>query len=308
MSKEKLIIGTRGSKLAQIQAREVIADLKKITDKFTFELKIIKTHADKFNSTPIHKLGKKGVFVKEIDKALLGEEIDISVHSMKDLPTLIPNGITLAAIPKRKTHKDVIYSRENKSLKELKSGSIIGTGSFRRRSQALFLRKDIEIQNIRGNVDTRIKKVDNGEYDAIILAKIGVQRLNLEIKTFDLPDFILPAAGQGALAVETRSESKEILNLLGKINHQQSFFEIMAENSFIKTLGGGCQIPIGVLGRIEENNLILLAEILDIDGTKRITSKISGKPNDYLILGEKLANKMQYQGGRELLEKLKEIE
>ncbi|MFX1450199.1 MAG: hydroxymethylbilane synthase [Promethearchaeota archaeon] len=306
--KEKLIIGTRGSKLAIIQAEEIISELKAITDKYTFELKIIKTHADKFNTTPIHKLGKKGVFVKEIDKALLNGEIDVSVHSMKDLPTNIPEGITLAAIPKRKTYRDVLYSRESKSLNELKSGSIIGTGSFRRRSQMLFLRKDVKVRNIRGNVDTRIKKVDSGDYDAIVIAGIGVQRLNLHITTFKLPDQILPAAGQGALAVETQSDNEKILDLLRALNHQPSYFEVMAENSFIKTFGGGCQVPIGVLGKIKGNLLHLSGEILDLEGTNRVTSTISGNPEEYLSIGKKLVRKIQDQGGSELLEKIKELE
>ncbi|NVM04573.1 MAG: hydroxymethylbilane synthase [Candidatus Helarchaeota archaeon] len=306
MTIEKIIIGTRGSKLALIQAEEVISELKKVSNKYSYELRIIKTHGDKFNKTPVHKLGRKGVFVKEIDKALLEGVIDISVHSMKDLPSTIPEGIFLGAIPKRKTYKDAIYSRENKNLTDLKSGSIIGTGSFRRRSQVLYLRKDVNINNIRGNIDTRIKKVDKGEFDAIILAKVGVQRLNLKINVFELPEFILPAAGQGALAVETRANNHNLIKLLSKINDQKASLETLAEMAFINNMGGGCQIPIGVLGQIIEKSLHLKGEILSLDGNQRISASITGKPYEYKKMAEKLANKIQKNGGFKILNKIDE--
>lgn len=306
LSKEKIIIGTRGSKLAIIQTEEVISDLKKITNEFIFELKIIKTHADKFSSTPIHKMGKKGVFVKEIDTALLKGEVDIGVHSMKDLPSKLPEGIVLGAVPKRSEYKDVIYSKENKNLENLKGGSIIGTGSFRRKSQVLLFRKDVEVRDIRGNIETRINKVNNGEYDAIIIAKIGVERLNLNINIFELPDNFLPAAGQGALAVETRSNNTELIKLLSKINHKPSFLEILAERAFNNTIGGGCNVPIGVLGKIKEGKLYLSGEILDIFRNKRISAVISGNPDDGKMLGEKLADEIKKRGGRKLLKRIKE--
>ncbi|MHA1381628.1 MAG: hydroxymethylbilane synthase [Candidatus Helarchaeota archaeon] len=307
MKLEKIVIGTRGSKLALIQTEEVINDLKRISNKYIYELKIIKTHGDKFNATPVHKLGKKGIFVKEIDSALLEGEIDISIHSMKDLPSEIPEGICIGAIPKRKTYKDAIYSRENANLFGLRSGSIIGTGSFRRRSQILYLRKDVEIKDIRGNLDTRIKKVDEGEFDAVVLAKVGVQRLNLGIKVYDFPEFILPAAGQGALAVETRTKDYNLIKLLSKINSKKSSLETLAEIEFTRNMGGGCQVPIGVLGKIRDKKLCLRGEILSLDGNFRVSDVIIGKPHNYKKVANKLARRILERGGFKILNKINEI-
>jgi len=306
LTKKKIVIGTRGSKLAILQAKEVINELKRVSSEYQYELKIIKTHGDKFKTIPVHKLGRKGVFVKEIDKALLKGEIDISVHSMKDLPSEIPEGICIGAVPKRKSYKDAIYSKENKSLTELNSDSIIGTGSFRRKSQILSIRKDVKIKNIRGNIDTRIKKVNNGEYDAIVLAKAGGERLNLKIKLYELPDFVLPAAGQGALAVETCSNNQKIKNLIKKINHTASYFATLAEMHFIKIFGGGCRVPVGVLGEIKNNKLHITGEIIDLEGNERIKDSVSGNPRNYKTIAFKLCEKIKNQGGFELLKQIKE--
>ena len=306
MSRKKIIVGTRGSKLALIQAEEVINALKQVSNEYTFEIKTIKTHGDKFKELPIYQLGKKGIFVKEIDIALLNEEIDISVHSMKDLPSEVHEKICIAAVPKRKSCKDVIYSRENQPLSNLKPNSIIGTSSFRRQSQILFLRKDLKIRDIRGNFETRIKKVDNGEYDAIVIANVGVERLNLNIKVFDLPEYILPAAGQGALAVECLSENEEMKVLLKKINHNVSYLETKAEMSFIKHVGGGCRVPIGVLGTIERGTLHLSAEILDLQGEEHILTNVYGIPAECEEIAKRLTKHVYNLGGYQLLNKINE--
>jgi len=267
----KLKIGTRGSKLALTQTGIISKMLIEKFPSLEIEQKIIKTTGDKILDAPLAKIGGKGLFVKEIDEAVARGDLDIAVHSMKDVPTDLIRGIEIAASPKREAVNDVLIANEDvTTIEELPKGAVLGTSSLRRRAQALSVRPDLEIKDVRGNVDTRIRKVKEGQYDAIIMAKAGLLRLGfLEHVTQDLPiDVFIPSAGQGAIAVVARKDSR-VKEQLSAINHHETMLRVKAERALLGRLGGGCQVPIGVYTELGDK-LKIKGVVISPDGKKKI--------------------------------------
>ena len=284
--KDKITIGTRGSRLAQVQAEWVRNEIKKSYKKAIF-IKKIKTKGDTTGSA-----WEKGFFVKEIEEELLRGEIDIAVHSMKDLPADLPRGLMIAAVPKRIEARDVLVSKGNLTLDQLPSKSLIGTSSLRRKAQILTYRPDLCIQDLRGNLDTRLKRLEEGLVSAIVVAGAGLIRLGWQDRITQIfgGDF-LPAAGQGALAIEIRSDDRLTKELVEGLNDEDSQVAIEAERSYLKTLGGGCQVPIGVLAEVCGNDLAIQGCQLGRDEKIR-RSRIRGERKEAVPLGEKLAKKL----------------
>jgi hydroxymethylbilane synthase len=299
-----LRIGTRGSALALWQARSIAAALRGITG-VDPEIVIIKTSGDKFQQSSFSQIGTKGVFIKELEDALLEERIDLAVHSMKDVPTDLPGGLTIAAIGKREDVRDALLSSHGETLASLAQGARIGTSSLRRQSQLLYARPDLKMLEIRGNVDTRIEKLKRGDYDAILLAKAGLDRLGLSANITEvLPQTVsLPAAGQGAIGIEARTGDSQTLAVLAALEDAETHSAVTAERSALAGLGGGCQVPIGAWGRIENGKLALDVAVLSADGAQRIWEKDSGSSSDAEAIGRRVALKLRESGATALLER-----
>jgi hydroxymethylbilane synthase len=294
-----LTIGSRGSQLALWQARWIQARL----ESFGLEcrLEIIHTTGDKITDVALSKVGTKGLFTKEIEEALLQGTIDLAVHSLKDMPTDLPAGLTLAAIPEREDPRDALVGAR---LADLPQQSRVGTSSLRRAAQLRGVRPDLEIENIRGNVDTRLRKLDEKQYDAIVLASAGLRRLGLEIRITELldPSVMCPAVGQGALAVETRDDGGEAQQLCKQLDHRETRVAVTAERAVLAALGGGCQVPIGAYATVEHDRIHLQAVIVSPDGTQIIELKASGAAADAAIIGRALGDQLLAEGGRQILE------
>ena len=302
-------IGTRGSKLALWQANWVKSALETKFPSTPIELIIIKTQGDKILDVPLAKVGGKGLFVKEIEQALLTRRIDIAVHSMKDMPADIPHGLGIGAIPERENPVDVFISRNGAGFKDLAAGSVIGTSSLRRGAQLCHTRPDIVIRSIRGNLDTRLKKLESENFDALVLAAAGVKRLNLEHKIteyLDL-DFMLPAIGQGALCIETRQDDKIVGPLVASLDHVPTRAVVAGERAFLNRLEGGCQVPIAGHGRINDNQFTLTGLVAEIDGTRVIKGEKTGPLDSSEIIGIDLAEELLAKGADEILKKLKSM-
>ncbi len=290
-------VGTRGSKLSLAQTDIVLNALNK--DKFI--VKVIKTKGD-LDLRPLDKIGSKGIFEKEIDQALLSHEIDIAIHSMKDLPSDLPEGLTIAAVPERESPNDVLISINSVRLNELKSNAKIGTSSLRRLVQLKYLRNDLDIVNIRGNVETRINKLLNKEYDAIILAEAGLKRLGLEhyiTERFDTKVFV-PAPSQGILAVVTREEDKQLIEMLKRIEDKVARLESIAERTLLAKMNAGCRFPLGALARVIDSKIRLHACICSIDATKRIDVELEDSIDNAHKLGERVSEELISKGALEL--------
>jgi hydroxymethylbilane synthase len=299
-----LRIGTRGSALALWQARSIARVLREITDTEP-EILIIKTSGDKFQQKSFSQIGTKGVFIKELEDALLDERIDMAVHSMKDVPTEMPEGLTIAAIGKREDVRDALLSSSGATVASLPQSARVGTSSLRRQSQLLHARRDLRVLELRGNVDTRIEKLKRGDYDAIVLAKAGLDRLGLSENISQvLPHEIsLPAAGQGAIGIEARAGDAETLRVLAVLEDAESRSAVTAERAALAGLGGGCQVPIGAWGRIENGKLLLDVVVLSPDGTQRIWEKDSGLREEAEVIGRRVAQKLRDCGAAALLER-----
>ncbi len=304
----KLRVGTRKSKLALWQTNFVVHLLKLFDPSLEFEIVPITTKGDKILNSPLSVIGDKGLFTKEIEEALLRKEIDFAVHSLKDLPTELPKGLTIAAYTLRDFPFDVLVSKSGKKLKELPKGAVIGTSSLRRKAQIRRIRPDLEIKDIRGNIDTRLKKLDEGLYDAIILAQSSLERLNLEKRITEILDYFIPAVGQGIMAVETREDDNELIQLLREaVNDPASEAEAKAERSFLKTLEGGCQVPMGALAVVEaDGSLFIKGFISDLEGKEYIEASEQGHALKAELVGEKLAKKILQMGGVKILHSLRE--
>jgi hydroxymethylbilane synthase len=287
--------------LALVQARQVQNRLKVLFPDISIDLVIIKTTGDISIETPL--LGK-GVFIKEIEEALLSKQIDLAVHSFKDLPTESPAGLTVAAVPEREDPRDCLISRFGEQLRELPRGSVVGTGSLRRKAQILRVKKDIRVATIRGNLDTRLRKVQDGDVTAIVVAYAGVRRLGLveevaEVLSFDV---MLPAPGQGCLAVQVRSEDTVTRERVEKMNHVPSYRAAQAERSFLAALGGGCLAAIAAHAWEEGGLLWLDGLVLSPTGAEHCREKLWGLPGDATRLGEEVGKKLLSQGAAKLLE------
>jgi hydroxymethylbilane synthase len=291
-----LVIGSRGSALALWQARHIEAKLQELGAETRLE--IIKTTGDKIHDVPLSQVGGKGLFTKEIEEALLAGTIDLAVHSLKDMPTEIPSGLTLAAIPEREEPRDALVGA---TLADLKEGSRIGTSSLRRSAQLHALGRGLVIENLRGNVDTRLRKLDEGKYDAIVLASAGLRRLGWQDRIRELipEDVMCPAVGQGALAIETREDSGTAWNIVRKLDHAESRRTVEAERALLAVLGGGCQVPIGAFAQIENGSLRLRAIVASPDGSRIIRDELWGS-NPH-ITGTELGKRLLEAGAREIL-------
>ena len=305
--KQKLVIGTRGSKLALWQAQHIAACLRERYPEIAIELKHMVTTGDRILDVPLAKIGGKGLFTKELEVAMLSGEIDLAVHSLKDMPTELPAGLVLAAVTDRVDPGDALISPQYKTLDNLPAYARVGTSSLRRKAQLLNVRPDLTIVDLRGNLDTRLKKLTTENLDAILLAVAGLRRLGWdEHITQVLPqDICLPAVGQGALAIEARENDPETLALLAFLNHEPTRQATLAERTFLAEVEGGCQIPIGVYGEIKAaGQLSLQAVIMSPDGQEAVNDAIDGSPADASLLGHTLAVRMLANGGREILAKL----
>lgn len=307
MNRSNIKIGTRGSKLALWQANWIKTELNKNTPTFSIEIVVIKTKGDKILDVPLAKVGGKGLFVKEIEDALLDGRIDIAVHSMKDMPADLPEGLCIGPVPKRENPADVLISKNGFLLSELEPQARIGTSSLRRASQIKHAKPDFIILPLRGNLDTRIKKLETGDLDAIILAAAGVKRLNLERRITEYLDYdiMLPAVGQGALCIEIRKHDLEIEKIVSNLNHPETRTVIMGERAFLRTLGGSCQVPVAAYGEINKNSFTLRGLVADIDGKIIIKEIITGPENSSESLGIELAQRLLSMGADKILEKLK---
>jgi hydroxymethylbilane synthase len=303
----KIIVGSRRSKLAITQTNWVIEQLKKLDGSFEFEVKEIVTKGDRIVDVTLSKVGGKGLFVKEIEQAMLDHEIDMAVHSMKDMPAALPEGLVIGCIPEREDHRDALISKNHVKLNDLKSGAIVGTSSLRRGAQLLAMRPDLEIKWIRGNIDTRLEKLEKEDYDAIILAAAGLSRMGWAqdiVTEFLEPELCLPAVGQGALSIECRGDDHQLLELLQKFSNSETSQTVRAERSFLKKMEGGCQIPIAGYAHLnEKNEIVLNGLVASPDGKLIYKTQMSG--NDPEKLGELVANKLTENGAKNLIDQVK---
>ena len=298
-----LKVGTRGSKLSRMQTDAFLRDLKVVHPELEFQVEVIRTLGDKEQGKPLFTIDCKGIFEKEIDQAIERGEVDFAVHSLKDVPIVdfAERQTTIAAIPKRASRHDVLISKGSVPLSALVKGAVIGTGSLRRMAQVKFLRPDLEVKPIRGNVDTRIRKVKKGAFDGVVLAEAGLERMGLQgeiSERFSLDQFP-SAAGQGALAVVTRNDAKDVIELLRAVDHASTRAEVTAERSLVLHLEGGCRVPIGTVGQVAGGTLSLQGCIFSLDGQKRLSAFAEGTVNDAQMLGGQVAQSLIEQGAKD---------
>ena len=303
----KLTIATRGSKLALWQSNYIKNRLEEMG--YEVELKVFKTKGDKILDTPLALIGGKGLFTKELEDAMLRGEADLAVHSLKDVPTELPDGLVLGAITEREVTNDALLSEKYADIADLPPNAVVGTTSLRRRMQLLHMRPDLQVKNLRGNVDTRIRKLKEGEYDAIILAYAGLKRLgfleSVEYVSAIDENLMIPAMGQAALGIECRPE---VLDIVRRLNDEKSEIETTVERDFVDCLGGGCQVPIGVRAQVLDNGDIIAKAVIGLpDGSELLKEKIFGSVQNYKELGSCLADSMIEQGARELLKRAEEM-
>ncbi|EEG77745.1 hydroxymethylbilane synthase [Dethiobacter alkaliphilus] len=307
--KKTIVVGSRDSELALTQTHFVIGELQKHFPDVDFTVKHIKTEGDKILDVALSKIGDKGLFVKEIENALLSKEIDFAVHSMKDVPTAVPDGLQITTITEREDPRDCYIAKDGKTrLFDTPQGAVIGTSSLRRSAQLLHQRSDFEIVPIRGNLNTRFRKLSEQDMHGIILAYAGVYRLGWADKITEIIDFekSLPAVGQGALGIETRSDDDFTINIVSALNHDTTASAILAERAFLRQLEGGCQVPIGAYGRLEAEELVLDGVVAGLDGSTVLRDQVRGSADESDALGKKLAQKMVERGADEILKQVRQ--
>lgn len=305
--KQKIIIGSRGSELALWQANFVKKELEKKNKNVSVEIRIIKTKGDKILDVALSKIGDRSLFTKELEVELLNKKVDLAVHSLKDLQTQIPKGLKLSAVTKRHNVQDVLISRKiGTTIFNLPENATVATGSLRRRCQLLHLRPDLNIVELRGNVPSRIKKFLESDWDAIILARAGVERLKLNkhISSIIKTEVMLPAVGQGALGIETRADNKIVNEIVKSIHHENTYKAVLAERALLKTLEGGCQVPIGAFAEVKQNGLHIDALVGSLDGSLTFRKKIRSSKNDPEKVGKKLADDLLKAGAKTILKEI----
>ncbi|MFH1338559.1 MAG: hydroxymethylbilane synthase [Candidatus Omnitrophota bacterium] len=312
---KRITIGARGSKLSLAQAAEVVSFLKKEFPRHSFSCKKIITKGDRLKKT--WPLDSQGIFVKEIETALLKREIDLAVHSMKDLPTAIPPCLRLVSVTKREDCRDVLVSKNKAGFFSLRKRAVVGTSSLRRAAQLLHRRPDLRIKHLRGNLDTRIRKLKQGEFDAVVVAAAGILRLKRagkEIENllsglnlyFFPPAVLLPAVGQGALGVQIRRNDRLAGDVAIRINDRESYVCVAAERAFLKETGGGCRVPVAALARTKEKKIVLEAAVFSLDGRRMVRSTKEAGLSEAESLGKKLAREILKSGGREILKETRQ--
>lgn len=301
-----LIIGTRGSQLALWQAEWVQRQLKQIAPDISVVLKRIQTSGDKIQDVPLAKVGGKGLFVKEIEEALLKNDIDLAVHSMKDMPAVLPSGLHIICVPEREDPRDALLAGDKKKLDALPLGARVGTSSLRRQAQLLHVRPDLQIKMLRGNVDTRLRKLQENLFDAIVLAASGLKRLGWdEHITECLPvDVSLPAIGQGALGIEGREDDGFVRNLVSRLEHQPTRVTVTAERALLKRLEGGCQVPIAGHAVLQGESLTLDGLVISLDGKRYVRYALSGSMSEAESLGTKVAEGLLDRGAQPILQEI----
>ena len=305
--KQKIVIGSRGSELALWQANHIKREIEKKNKNVKVEINIIKTKGDKILDVALSKIGDKSLFTKELEVELLAKRIDLAVHSLKDLQTQIPAGLKLAAVTKRHEVEDVLIARKKgMTIQSLPEFGVVATGSLRRRSQLLHLRPDLTVLDLRGNVPSRIQKFLESEWDAIILARAGVERLNLKkhISSFIPKEDILPAVGQGALGIEIQEDNKVVEEIVKSLHHDETYKAVIAERSLLRALEGGCQVPIGAFAEVKSSGLYLDAVVGSLDGSITYRKKIRGSKSDPEKLGKTLAKDLLKAGAKQILKEV----
>lgn len=305
--KREIIVGTRESALAMWQTNWVVKELQKLHPEHVFKIVKMKTQGDKILDVALAKIGDKGLFTKELERAMLAGEIDMAVHSMKDLPTKLPDGLMIGAICRREKAGDVLVSRLGKKLAELPQGARLGTSSLRRCAQLLKYRPDLQLESIRGNLNTRIEKLEAKQLDGIVLAAAGVIRMGWtdRITEYISHDICLPAVGQGAIGVEIRADDSDTYQLVQSINHRETELAITAERALLRRLEGGCQVPIGAFGTVEKKDLHLEAAVVSLDGRKSVRLKNVGRIEQAEQIGLELAERLLADGAYEILEQVR---
>lgn len=303
MTREPVRIATRGSMLALKQSGIIKAALDKMWPGIRFELQIIKTTGDKVGG-PLSKIGGKGLFVKEIEDCLLDGSADLAVHSMKDVPAVLPAGLDIVAVPEREDPRDALITRKGKTIGDLSNGAVIGTSSLRRGAQIRAMRPDLEIRDLRGNLDTRLRKLDEGLFDAVILAAAGLRRMGWQdrITAYMDPVEFIPAVGQGALAIEARSEDQRILHFLAPLHHAETAVAVLAERSLLQELEGGCQVPIGAHACIAGETVELFGLVASIDGKQLFRAARTARRQDASALGKRVARELLDLGAKKILD------
>lgn len=303
-----LRIGTRGSLLAKWQAESVRKQLFAATGVET-EIIIIKTAGDKMQHAPLTQIGGKGIFIKELEEALLDESIDLAVHSVKDIPTDTPSRLSFPAVCRRDDVRDALVSSKGVTLANLRQGARVGTSSLRRQAQLRRLRPDLDLRDLRGNVDTRLRKVDSGEYEAILVAKAGLDRLGLSQRISETlaPDVCMPAVGQGAIAVESRLKDTEAADILAKLDDAETRTAIIAERALLSALQGGCQVPLGAWARVERGELVFDAVVCSVDGLQYVKQRVTGPVEQAAELGQQMAQLLIQAGAQAILEEVSRL-
>lgn len=305
--KKNCRVGTRSSALALWQTHYVIDLLKREFPECEFEVVEMSTKGDRILNQSLSTIGDKGLFTQELEQAMLSGNIDFAVHSLKDMPTSLPEGLALTAMTKRQDPRDALLTKTGTSIDTLPEGAVVGTSSLRRKAQILFRRPDLKVIDLRGNVQTRIKKYLSPDYDAAILATVGLERMELDqhiVARLDADEFV-PAVGQGVVVVESRNDDVEVLNMLSRINDDITWMCATAERAFMRKVEGGCQIPIGALAHVDSDKLILRGFIGNLDGSEVIIRTKSGYCDEPESLGNALAEEMLANGGKELLDSIR---
>ena len=300
-------IGSRGSLLAMTQSEWVRDKIRFFAPDIDLQIKKISTTGDKITDVALAKVGGKGLFTKEIENELLAGTIDLAVHSMKDLPTQLPDGLKIGAVPLREDPRDVIVSQGNTKFSDLAEGAIIGTCSLRRKAQVLAARPDLKVTDLRGNLDTRLRKLEAGEYDAVVLACAGIRRLGRQEVISDILDIdlVVLAVGQGALCMEIRDNDPRIEKLLAPLHHEETACSIRAERALMAELEGGCQVPVGGHASIEKGELTLCGIVASIEGDRILRSRLSGSPEEPEELGKRVAGELISKGAAEILDEIR---
>lgn len=306
MIRNQIKIGTRGSKLAIFQAQQVKKQIELNFPQVLVEILIIQTKGDKILDTSLSKIGDKGLFTKEIEKALLKGTVDIAVHSLKDLSTELLSGLILGAVLERVEYRDALVHHENKKLNELTGNDLIATSSLRRIAGLGMICPSVPVTDIRGNIDTRIQKMKNGYCTGMIMAAAGLIRLGLDGNISELidPEILIPAVGQGAIAIECRNDN-DILEMLKVINHEPTMHAVKAERAFLNEIQGGCQVPVGAIARIVDNNLVVNGFVASLDGKEYIKESLTGSVKDAQDIGKGLAQNIVAQGGAAILNEVR---
>jgi hydroxymethylbilane synthase len=302
----QITIGTRGSKLALWQTNWVKSELERLHPGLKVHIEIISTKGDRVLDVSLPKLGEqgKGLFTKELEEAIHERRVDLAVHSLKDLPTELPAGLHIGAISAREDVRDALVARQGLAgFEDLPHNALVGTSSLRRQAQIRMARPDLRLEPIRGNVDTRLRKLDDGEFDAIILAAAGLHRLGFggRITEHLNMELVLPAVGQGALAIETRSDDAAVNEIVGKLNHEATQLACWAERAFLKGLGGGCLVPIAAHAEVDETTLTLKGLVASTDGREVVRGEVTGRPQEAEQVGHQLANELIAQGADQIL-------